>query len=200
MEATELKHVLAGDTLRYAGADVPSGLYKIRIPAGTKAWRLVVQTYRSDEVALASLSMDAPPVAARSTPVGPDTRNTLQRLWSGETLRCESPANSGTISVSQPEMGGAWRAERERWLYLDVVFPGGRTLAWQSQAVLDEAYVPAPPDNAEAHTLALVKQAGLVPALNTFGACTSDQDLIDRAVSSGVWAGLMELVRIAEKG
>lgn len=200
--STELHHVLAGDTLRCAESDLPSGAYKIRIPAGTAAWRVGVQTYRVDEPARALLAMDAPPDAARAEPVGVDTRQTLQRLWAGATLLCESPGNSGTLSISQPEMGGAWRADSERWLYLQLTFPGGRTLGWQSQVVLDQAHVPAPPapspSNDEARTLALVQKAGLEVALMKFGACTSTRDLIDRAIADGLWTGLIELVRLAE--
>ena len=107
--STELIHKLSGDALRNAESDLPSGLYKIHIPAGTAAWRVGVQTYRVDEPATALLAMDAPPNAAQARPVGPDTRLTLQRLWEGATLLCESPGNSGTLSISQPEMGGAWR-------------------------------------------------------------------------------------------
>lgn len=68
----------------------------------------------------------------------------LQHTLADATLLCESPGNSGTLSISQPEMGGAWRADRERWLYLQLDFPGGRTLGWQSQVVLDAAFAQPP--------------------------------------------------------
>ena len=44
----ELTHTRTGDTLRYKQADLPSGLYRILIPAGTHLWRTGVQTYLSD--------------------------------------------------------------------------------------------------------------------------------------------------------
>ena len=34
----ELAHTRTGDTLRYKQADLPSGLYRILIPAGTHLW------------------------------------------------------------------------------------------------------------------------------------------------------------------
>ena len=39
----ELIHTRTGDTLRYAGNDTPSGLYKIRIPAGLQ-WKTLTFT------------------------------------------------------------------------------------------------------------------------------------------------------------
>lgn len=206
-EATELQHVLAGDTLRYAGADVPSGLYKIRIPAGAVAWRVGVQTYRVDEPARALLAMDAPPDAARAEPVGTDTRQTLQRLWAGATILCESPGNSGTLSISQPEMGGAWRADRERWLYLQLDFPGGRTLGWQSQVVLDAAFAQPPaapglpePDLAlRQRTLGYAHQAGLVAALMKTSGARDDEQLIDWMTRQGdLWFAICRLAGAAE--
>ena len=206
---TELKHVLAGDTLRCAESDLPSGAYKIRIPAGTAAWRVGVQTYRVDEPATALLAMDAPPDAALAEPVGTDTRQTLQRLWIGATLLCESPANSGTLSISQPEMGGAWRADRERWLYLQLTFPGGRTLGWQSQVVVDATYAQPPaapalpePDLALAQrTLAYAHQAGLVAALMKTSGARDDEQLIDWMTAQGdLWFSICRLAGAAEKG
>ena len=75
----ELTHTRAGDTLRCAEHGLPSGLYRILIPAGTHLWRTGVQTYLSGEPASALLSFDAPP-AAPGEPCGPDTRNTMARL------------------------------------------------------------------------------------------------------------------------
>lgn len=201
-EAIELPHTLTGDTWRYAGNETPSGLYKIRIPKGTAAWRVGVQTYRVDEVAMAVMSMDAPPVAAQAHPLD-DTRRTLQRLWSGETLRAESPGNSGTLMISQPEVGDPWRADRDRWLFIDVRFPAGRTLAWQSQIVLGEIPKPAPPAidpalYARAHSL--VEKVGLVQSMYRLSGCTNNDDFDKKVIESGVWPGLIEMVRLSGTG
>ena len=81
----ELIHTRTGDTLRNAQSGLPSGLYRILIPAGAHLWRTGVQTYLSDEPASALASFDAPPTGP-GEPCGPDTRNTLARLWAGATL------------------------------------------------------------------------------------------------------------------
>ena len=44
----ELTHTRTGDTLRHAQSGLPSGLYRVLIPAGTHLWRTGVQTYLSD--------------------------------------------------------------------------------------------------------------------------------------------------------
>ena len=197
----ELIHTRTGDTLRYAGNDTPSGLYKIRIPAGTSAWRVGIQTYRVDDTATALMSLDAPPVADSAVMVD-DTRRTLQRLWAGQTLRAESPGNSGTLMLSQPESGDPWRADRERWLYIDVRFPAGRTLAWQSQVVLGDATKPNthpavdPALYARAHHL--VERVGLVQSMYRLSGCTNNAEFDHKVIDSGVWPGLIEMVRLAE--
>lgn len=200
-EAIELHHTLTGDTLRYAGNNTPSGLYKLLIPAGTSAWRVGVQTYRVDEVAIAVMRMDAPPVAAHSAPLD-DTRRTLQRLWSGETLRAESPGNSGTLMISQPETGDPWRADRDRWLYIDVQFPAGRTLAWQSQVVLSEAPAPAIDPALLERTRQYVNASGYTDAVRAFGGFGPGQDgaLVAKATACGLVKALTEMVRLAEGG
>ena len=139
----ELAHTRSGDTLRNAQSGLPSGLYRVLIPAGTHLWRTGVQTYLSDEPASALASFDAPP-AAPDEPCGPDTRDTLARLWAGATLAFESPARSGTLMLSQPESTSDFRADRDRWLYLQLNFPAGKALGWQSQIDLHADAAPAP--------------------------------------------------------
>lgn len=59
MQATELPHALAGDTLRHAAHDLPSGLYRILIPRGANLWRVGMQTYRYPEPARAAIDVTA---------------------------------------------------------------------------------------------------------------------------------------------
>ena len=58
------------------------------------------------------------------------TGNTLSRLWAGETIAFEAPENSGGMSISQPSSTDTFRADRDRWLYLQVDFPGGLARSW----------------------------------------------------------------------
>lgn len=206
-EAIELPHTRTGDTLRYKQADLLSGLYRILIPAGAHLWRTGVQTYLSDEPASALLSFDAPPTGP-GEPCGPDTRNTLARLWAGATLAFESPARSGTLTISQPESTSTFRADRDRWLYLQLDFPAGKALGWQSQIDLhaDAAPAPAPAQPEPSlelaqRTLALAHKAGLVVALMKTSGAQSDDALVDWMLRQGdLWFSLCRLVGLAEQG
>lgn len=199
---TELLHIRAGNTLRHAQADLPSGLYRIQIPAGTKLWRVSVQTYLYDAPARALLAFDAPPVAP-GQPCGPDTRDTLARLWAGATLAFEAPERSGGLSISQPQSTSTFLADRDRWLYLSLDFPAGRVLSWQSQIEMhvDTATAPQSPvaPDLATRTLALAQQAGLIDALRKMARATTDDELIDWAMAQGdLWPSICRLVEIVE--
>lgn len=197
-----LTHTLTGDTLRHTAHDLPSGLYRILIPAGAKLWRVSVQTYLYDAPARALLAFDAPPVAP-GTPAGNDTRDTLARLWAGATLAFDAPERSGGLSISQPQSTSTFKADRDRWLYLSLDFPAGRVLSWQSQIELhaDQVQAPLPtvsPDLAQ-RTLALAQQAGLIDALRKMARATTDDELIDWAMAQGdLWPSICRLVEITE--
>ena len=202
MTAIELIHTRAGHILRHAQSGLPSGLYRILIPAGAKLWRVSVQTYLYDAPARALLAFDAPPVAP-GTPAGPDTRDTLARLWAGATLAFEAPERSGGLSISQPESTSTFRADRDRWLYLSLDFPAGRVLSWQSQIEVHAGHAPAPkptvsPELAQ-RTLALAQQAGLIDALRKMAQATTDDELVNWAMAQGdLWPSICRLVGITE--
>ena len=200
-----LTHTRTGDTLRHAQSGLPSGLYQILIPAGTHLWRTGVQTYLSDEPASALASFDAPPTGP-GEPCGPDTRHTLARLWAGATLAFESPASSGTLMLSQPESTSPFRADRDRWLYLQLHFPAGKALGWQSQIDLhaDAAPAPAPAQPEPSlelaqRTLDYAHRAGLVKALMLTAGARNDDELIDWVQRQGdLWPSICRLVEITE--
>lgn len=198
----ELIHTRTGDTLRCAEHGLPSGLYRILIPAGTHLWRTGVQTYLSDEPASALASFDAPPIGP-GEPCGPDTRHTLARLWAGATLAFESPARSGTLSISAPDSASTFVSDRDRWLYLSLDFPAGKALNFASQITLHEAPKPEPlPDPSlelAQRTLAYAHKAGLVVALMKTAGAQSDDELIDWMQRQGdLWFSLCRLVEVAE--
>ena len=203
----ELTHTRTGDTLRNAQSGLTSGLYRILIPAGTHLWRTGVQTYLSDEPASALASFDAPPTGP-GEPCGPDTRNTLARLWAGTTLAFESPARSGTLMISQPESTSVFRADRDRWLYLQLDFPAGKALGWQSQIDLHADAAPAPaPTQPEPslelaqRTLDYAHRAGLVKALMLTAGARNDDELINWMLrQADLWFSLCRLVGLAEQG
>ena len=206
MTAIELIHTRTGDTLRNAQSGLPSGLYRILIPAGAHLWRTGVQTYLSDEPASALASFDAPPTGP-GEPCGSDTRNTMARLWAGATLSFYSPERSGTLMISQPESTSPFRADRDRWLYLQLNFPDGKALGWQSQIDLhaDAAPAPAPAQPEPSlelaqRTLALAHKAGLVVALKATAGVRNDEELVAWMQRQGdLWFSLCRMVGLAEQ-
>jgi len=190
--------------LIHAQANLVSGQYRIRIPAGTRRWAVSVNTYRAPEEAHAWLRMDHAP--ERNGALLQDHRRTLERLCHGEELHAFSPENSGALTISTPESTAPFVTDRERWLYLDLVFPAGKTLSWYSRIELAEgrvAPVPAPlpvPNPWEGRTLDLAQRSGLVPALARLSRAKSDADLVTKARDSGAWAALVEMVRLSEEG
>lgn len=205
---TDLDHTAtdpnAQTLLIHAEANLVSGLYRIRIPAGTRRWAVSVNTYRAPEEAHAWLRMDQAP--ERSGSLLQDHRRTLERLCHGEELHAFSPENSGALTISTPESTDPFVTDRERWLYLDLVFPAGKTLSWYSRIELAEgrvAPVPAPlpvPSPLEGRTLDLAQRSGLVPALARLSGAKSDVELVTKARDSGAWAALVEMVRLSEEG
>lgn len=189
--------------LQHAQANLQSGLYRIRIPAGTHRWAVSVNTYRAPEEAHAWLRIDQAPV--RSGAPLQDPRRTLERLWHGEELHASSPENSGALTISTPESTDPFVTDRERWLYLDLVFPAGKTLSWYSRIELADGHVapapaasPAEPSPLEGRTLDLAQRSGLVPALARLSGAANDAELVDKTRDSGAWAALVELVRLSE--
>lgn len=200
----ELTHTRTGDTLRNSQSGLPSGLYRILIPAGTHLWRSAADTFLADEPASALLSFDSPPVAP-GEPCGPDTRNALATLWAGATLSFYSPERSGSLMLSQPESTSPFRADRDRWLYLQLKFPAGKALAWKSQIDLHADAAPAPAPLPEPslelaqRTLDYAHRAGLVKALMLTAGASNDGELIDWMQRQGdLWFSLCRLTGLAE--
>lgn len=199
----ELTHTRTGNTLRHAQSGLPSGLYRILIPAGAHLWRSAADTFLADEPASALMSFDSPP-AATGEPCGPDTRNALARLWAGATLSFYSPERSGSLMLSQPESTSQFRADRDRWLYLQLSFPAGKALAWKSQIDLyaDAAPAPAQPEPSlelSQRTLDYAHRAGLVKALMLTAGALNDDELINWMLRQGdLWFSLCRLAGLAE--
>lgn len=202
----ELIHTRTGDVLRNTQSGLPSGLYRILIPAGAHLWRSAADTFAFDEPASALLSFDSPPVGP-GVPCGPDTRNILATLWAGATLSFYSPERSGSLMLSQPESTSPFRADRDRWLFLQLTFPAGKALAWKSQIDLHADAAPAPAPLPEPslelaqRTLALAHKAGLVVALMKTSGAQSDDALVDWMLRQGdLWFSLCRMVGLAEGG
>ena len=200
---TELIHTRTGDTLRNAEHGLPSGLYRILIPAGTHLWRVGISTYLHDAPASALAAFDAPPVPP-GEPLGTDTGRTLERLWGGATLSFYSPPGSGTLSISAPESTSTFRADRDRWLYLQLEFPAGKALSFASQIVLHSDQAPAPQPlptpslELAQRTLDYAHKSGLVIALMKTAGARNDDELVEWVMAQGdLWPSICRLVDIA---
>lgn len=196
----ELVHNREGNILRHVEPGLVSGLYKILVPKDTHVWRTGITTYLYDEPASAILSFDVPPIGS-GTPCGPDTREVLNRLWAGAILSFDSPARSGSLMLSQPENTSPFRAEQDRWLYLQLNFPAGKALNWTSQIDLYPNAAPSTDPSLELaqRTLAYAHEAKLVAALMQTAKATTDEQLIDWMLDQGdLWFAICRLVGIAE--
>lgn len=201
----ELTHKQSGNALHYASPEegTPSGLYKIRIPKGAQSWFLVTQTGNLPVPCSVVMSIDTPPDAARAVEVGPDYRTVLQRLWAGEALRSDTPANSGVLSVSASERG-AWRADRERWVYLQFDFGPYKCRSMQGRIDLHADAVTEQPDIDAAlleRTRQYVNASGYTDAIRAFGGFGPGEDaaLVAKATSCGLVKALTDMVRMAEQ-
>lgn len=214
----EFTHTRVGNTLSFARQRIPSGLYKLLVPAGTRLWGLSMPTGDLPVPCSAVMSLDAPPDMSRAVPVGHDYRDVLQRLWSGETLRSETPAHSGGLTISQPEAGVAWRADRDRWLYLLLDFGPYLCLSLWSRIELHADAAPAPSPlpapapapapvpppvpsaTLERRTLDYAIQSGLAAALMKTAGVHTDAELIAWARSQGeLWPALCRMAALAER-
>lgn len=204
--AIELIHDRTGDTLYCVRPLLKDGDYKILIPKGAHLWRVSVEPFKVNEPGAALIALDAPPVGP-GTPVGPDTRKTLERLWAGETLSFYSPPESGALTISTAESTSTFRADRDRWMYLHLDFPGEATLNWQSRIELHAGAappvspaLPEPSLDLAQRTLAYAHRSGLVKALMLTAGARNDGELIDWMQRQGdLWFSLCRLADLAEQ-
>lgn len=211
MEATEIEFKQTGNVLRSAIFELRSGLYKIRLPAGTIAWQTGIDNYRIDEPAYALVALDAPPSMVNSVPLGIDSRLTLKFLLEGKTVFVQSPANSQSLPISQADP--VPKTDKERWLYLELGFPGGFTHNWDSQITVSDSAEPEPEPEPEVdpELLALAQRLAvetkIVQAIYNFGIATSKEQFhlhpsntrFDELVSEHkAWPALIEVVRLAQ--
>lgn len=182
----ELKHVISGNTMRCSEYNLKSGMYSIFIPSGTNLWRVGISTYLFDAPCTASARFDNPP-AETGVPIGEDTRNTLERLWGGDTLEFYSPPGSGTLSISAPESTNTFITDRDRWLYINFDFPSGKALSFSSQIT-----VKAVPTDVEVFLQQLHK-AGLSQALYLLSGADNEQTFLNKVLDTGTWQALLNL-------
>ena len=109
---------------------------------------------------------------------------------------------SACFNPRPPSLTGE-RAGRDRWLYLQLNFPAGKALGWQSQIDLhaDAAPAPLPTPSLDLaqRTLSYAHKAGLVAALMHTSKARSDDELIDWMLAQGdLWFSLCRLVGLVE--
>src|SRR5574343_464036 len=124
-EYVELQHNAIDGGLYCRVGQFETQRFKIRIPAGINGWTVSWQAYAA-ETGILRMALDAPP-GAEVIDVD-DTRKTLELLWAGKQLRAIGPAGSGGMAVSTYQSDTTFKTDRERWLYCDAHYPGGRLI------------------------------------------------------------------------
>lgn len=196
--ATEIAHAWDGHSVWRHKSPLADGLYRIRIPAHTSAWPTGITTWKPNEPASALLRMDEPPGAGPIKPVGA-LHDTLARLLAGETLSAHAIGNAQTLSIASGGGVPVDSGPHDRWLYLQISFPHGAAMDFQSLIVAPGPDAPAPgPDALQSRTLAYAHNAGLIEPLMRLSAAASEHDLVERVQDSGTWAALMRMVQLIE--
>lgn len=196
---------------RFASSTITSGKYKLRIPKNTTSWRTGIVTWLTDEESSALMALDGPPNAANAIDMSVDTRLVLQRLWEGATVKTVGIPRCQSLGMSQAELGGVWRSDRERWLYIDVVFTNGVVYNWSNQIVVDMIHAEVPTEVPPVSQLTPLEErarlylldSGYVQALKTFGGYgdgeQQDIALVVKSRKCGLIDALLRAIDMAEK-
>lgn len=196
---TELVHKGSGTSRQFRAWELKNGSYKILIPKGTRSWNTGITTYKYPEEAYAIMRMDAPPDGI-GQPMGNDSGKLLEDLWSGKTLRSYSPPDAQTLVLGKNGSSN-FVAERDRWLYINIGFPAGRSMSFDSILEVDpsatETQKPKE-ETLEDRAARLTVESGLYESLLAFGNCKDADDLIAKAVKYNVWPSIINLVSGAE--
>lgn len=146
-----------------------------------------------------------------------DLTNVLAALVAGAEVPCYSPASAGSVKLSEGRVDSPPVTTTGQWLYINALqVPGEEIfeivvrvtvdeaayLAWYAGATWD-AYgnpiagpaVVKPVESHEDRVFRLLKEAELVEPLMALAGVTNDIELAKKALATGVWAGLLRLVK-----
>lgn len=189
----ELVHRPYKGFMQFDAWELKNGSYKIRIPKGTTSWNTGITTYKYPEEASAVMRMDAPPEGI-GEPMNSDSSKLLEDLWAGKTLRSYSPPEAQTLVLGK-KGDSKFVADRDRWLFIDISFPYGKSMSFASIIEVDTTKVPeTPKETLEDRAARFTVQSGLYDSLYVFGQCVSDDDLVTRAIKYNVWSSILNMV------
>lgn len=149
-----------------------------------------------------------------------DLGNVLALLLTGAEIPCYAPAKAGNIKLSDGRMESKVLTHTGDWLYIKALqMPGNKVYqldarvtadadeyrAWYASATWDiegnplpgvQVYVPTPTPVPtpvdEKEVLKRVKDTGLDVALMELSGAKTDEELAQRALSTGTWAALLK--------
>lgn len=194
--------------------------WRIWIPPGTRSLQSTLFVYASPPESKVLLRMYEPPVGNLNcvTPensAAVDLTNVLATLLSGaEVPYWAPPAMAGNIKLSDGRIDSPVVTTTGGWLYIHALqVPGNKIfeivarltvdkaqyLNWYASAVWDIYGNPVPGvqpvEGHEDRVLRLLDEAELIPPLMVLAGVKTPVDLAKKALATGVWAGLLRLIK-----
>ena len=196
--------------------------WRIWIPPGTKSLQATLYTYASPPESKVLLRMHQPPVGTVNnvTPenaAAVDMANVLALLMTGAEVPAYTPSGAGAVKLSDGRMDSPVVTTSGAWLYINALqTPGAQIFqldarltvdkaqyqTWYEHAVWDDQGNPieGPPvvqpiESHEERVLRLLKEAELVAPLMALAGVATDIELGKKALATGVWAGLLRLIK-----
>lgn len=214
-----------GGVVTLAGqcGDSTNLLWKIWIPPGTRCLQATMYVYWDELPAKVVMRWGQPPVGGLDsvTPenaAAVDLGNVLALLLTGAEVPGYAAPKAGNIKLSNGSMDSKVLTHTGDWLYIKALqVPGNKVyqldarvtaaedeyLAWYENAFWDEHGNPIPgvskpPEPVESHedrVLRLLDEAELVPPLMVLAGVKTPVELAKKALATGVWAGLLRLIK-----
>jgi hypothetical protein len=196
--------------------------WRIWIPPGTKCLQATLYTYASPPESKILMRMHQPPAGTVNnvTPenaAAVDLQNVLALLMTGAEVPAYTPSGAGAVKLSDGRMDSPVVTTSGAWLYINALqTPGAQIFqldarltvdkaqyqTWYEHAVWDDQGNPVegppvvqPIESHEERVLRLLKEAELVAPLMALAGVATDIELGKKALATGVWAGLLRLIK-----
>lgn len=197
--------------------------WRVWLPPGTCTLQATLFTFSNKEPnAKVLLRMGEPPVGGPDsvTPengAAVDMANVLAALDQGAEVPCYAPGGVGSVKLSEGRVDSPPVTTVGQWLYINALeVPGHQIfeivvrvavdeaayLAWYETATWDADGNPIagpavvqPVESHEDRVLRLLDEAELVPPLMVLAGVKTPVELAKKALATGVWAGLLRLIK-----
>lgn len=217
-----LVEALGAVTMAGQTGDSDCLLWKIWIPPGTLCLQATLYVYWDNLPGKALMRWGQPPVGGLDsvTPenaASVDLANVLALLLTGVEVPVYVPPKAANAKLSNGSMESKVLANTGDWLYIKVlqapsqkvyqldarvIADAGIYKEWYGTAVWDAhgnpvpGQVPAPVvESHEDRVLRLLEEAGLAEPLMALAGVHTIEELGQKAVATGVWAGLLRLIK-----